>query len=144
MQKMTTLGGRIRAARGKRSQAAIARSIGVSRVSVTDWENDKTTEIKYDNFLKLSRELGVDPYELAFGRHIKNGNYADTVVNAYDMMPKVAKLQVLKCIEGQLALMAEHPEIYADTPGERRFYESLRDSIEAIKQAEEKRAERQK
>lgn len=61
------LGNRIKKARGKLSQEAVAKAVGVSRAAVSQWENGSTKDLKLTNFFELARLLKKNPEWLATG-----------------------------------------------------------------------------
>lgn len=66
---MDTLGTRIRQLREAKAltQPALAKMLGVTKSSVSQWETEATANIKLPVFLHLCRILGTDPYYLVFG-----------------------------------------------------------------------------
>lgn len=71
---MKKLNERITYARTKAgfSKAYIARSVGVSSPTVTDWESGKIKTIEAGNLLKLAQVLNVDPEWLQTGKESRN------------------------------------------------------------------------
>jgi len=63
------IGSRIREARERYhiTQAALAKKVGVSRISVTQWESGSTKGLKPRNLLAAARVLGVDVNWLVYG-----------------------------------------------------------------------------
>ena len=63
---MATLGQRITSARemAGMSQSELARAVGVSRSSVSQWENDQTKNLKLPNLFEIARVTGADIYWL--------------------------------------------------------------------------------
>jgi len=51
------LGDRIKKARGKLSQELVAKAVGVTRESVSQWENGTTKDLKIQNLFKLAKFL---------------------------------------------------------------------------------------
>ncbi len=68
---MTWVGHRIRQARERAdppmSQASLARAVGVSRVSVSQWEKGETRNLRHENLLRVARVLGVSVQWLLSG-----------------------------------------------------------------------------
>ena len=68
---MSTLAERIRGAReaaGIRYKSELARRVGVSSPTVTDWESGEINELKADNLFALCKVLNVRPEWLLSGR----------------------------------------------------------------------------
>lgn len=72
---METLGSRIKQLREAKAltQLALAKQLGVTKSSVSQWETESTANIKLPVFLRLCRILGTDPYYLVFGNDRQPG-----------------------------------------------------------------------
>jgi transcriptional regulator with XRE-family HTH domain len=72
-----TIGDRIRVLREARewTQDQLAKRLGVSRASVSQWERGETKNIKNLTFLKLVGELGTTAEYLLFGRDDPSGKW---------------------------------------------------------------------
>jgi DNA-binding XRE family transcriptional regulator len=68
-EPMETMGDRIRMLRHSKgwTQQELGDRIGVSKVSVYQWERGITSDIKLRTFLKLVEELGTNTHYLLFG-----------------------------------------------------------------------------
>lgn len=68
---MTLIGHRIRQARERvdppLSQASLAREVGVSRVSVSQWEKGEIRNLRHENLLRVAKALGVSVHWLLSG-----------------------------------------------------------------------------
>jgi DNA-binding XRE family transcriptional regulator len=66
---METMGDRIRLLRQSKSltQEQLGERVGVSKVSVSQWETGSTANIRLKTFLTLCEELGTSPQYLIFG-----------------------------------------------------------------------------
>jgi putative transcriptional regulator len=66
---METMGDRIRLLRQSKSltQEQLGDRVGVSKVSVSQWETGSTANIRLRTFLALCEELGTNPQYLIFG-----------------------------------------------------------------------------
>lgn len=64
-----TLGSRIKQLRQAKgyTQLELAKLVGVTKSSVSQWETGLSANIKLPEFLELCRILGTDPYYLVFG-----------------------------------------------------------------------------
>ena len=64
-----TMGGRIKENRLRLglTQEQLGKIVGVSKVAVSLWESDTTTDIRLQTFLKVCEALGCDPHYLIFG-----------------------------------------------------------------------------
>jgi transcriptional regulator with XRE-family HTH domain len=51
-----------------RSQADLARAIGVSRATVNDWKNGRTKNLRMENLFALADALGISARWLAIGK----------------------------------------------------------------------------
>lgn len=71
---METKGQRIQRLRKakKLSQAAVAKEVGVSRVSVTKWESGNTKNLVPEHLFKLARLLGVSAEMLDTGKYVRD------------------------------------------------------------------------
>lgn len=70
MARLTPLQNRLQSAltKSRLRKAALARRVGVSRSSVSDWFSGKTKALEGQNLTKAAEALGVDPHWLATGQ----------------------------------------------------------------------------
>lgn len=89
---MKTIGDRIRARRKelRLTQKDLSLKVGVSHVSISQWEKDETSP-RGDNLMKLSRALGCEP------EFILNGDKSESNVHAaavdFRMVPIISYVQ---------------------------------------------------
>ncbi|WP_423063863.1 helix-turn-helix domain-containing protein [Candidiatus Paracoxiella cheracis] len=53
------------------NQEGLAKKIGISRVAVSQWEDEKVQKISLDPFLRACAIFGVNPYHLRYGSDVK-------------------------------------------------------------------------
>ncbi len=77
---MQTIGDRIKALRNEKgwTQTQLGKKLGVSGVSVTNWEKGKN-ELRYDNAIQLARVLGTTHEYIMTGSHTITGKLNDLV-----------------------------------------------------------------
>lgn len=83
---MQTIGERIKALRDAHdwTQAELGAKIGVSGVSVTNWEKGYN-ELRYENAIKLARVLGTTHEYIMTGTHTKEGKLHDLFAQLNEM-----------------------------------------------------------
>jgi len=145
-----TIGDRIAAARERKrmSQSDVARGMHVTPQTVQQWEAGKTAPAR-KRMEKLAALLGVTPESIQFGntgelrasepraiyktKTVSDGAFIRTV---WENLPRAARAQVLACIEVQLKLMEDCPEMFATRDSERAMYKKLAVDIQRLKKAE--------
>lgn len=88
---MNALNERITSARvsAGMSKAALARAVGVSSPTVTDWESGKIKTIEAGNMSKLAAALGVTPDWLLYGKEpAQRQAISASVAAAYDIVDR--------------------------------------------------------
>ena len=53
------------------NQEVLAQKIGISRVAISQWEDEKVQKISLDPFLRACAIFNTNPYELRYGTNIK-------------------------------------------------------------------------
>lgn len=98
---MKKLNERITYARTKAgfSKAYIARSVGVSSPTVTDWESGKIKTIEAGNLLKLAQVLNVDPEWLQTGKESRNRVDAPVDISALINVATPTYMETLKILQ---------------------------------------------
>jgi transcriptional regulator with XRE-family HTH domain len=118
---MKTLNERIKHARtsAKLTQAYVARSVGVSTATASDWESGKIKRIESQNLLKLASLFKVSPTWLQFGT---GDMEAKTVIESEDALEvelrtyfsMLTNLQQKEIIDHARALWEENRLKYLD------------------------------
>ena len=145
-----SIGNRIIAARERKrmSQSDVARGMHVTPQTVQQWESGKTAPAR-KRVEKLAALLDVTPELLQFGHKdemtlaepsvsyiAKPGSDEAFIRTVWRNLPKPARAQVLACIEVQLKLMEDYPELFTTKDSERNMYKKLAADIPRLRRSE--------
>lgn len=114
--KNETVGERIQALRKakKLSQVALAKSVGVSNVAISQWERSET-EPKGDNLMSLSSALGCSPNHLLYGDPLDNNISYVSPYNPGNRYPVLSKVQAGAWAEAVEAYAIKEVDIWLES-----------------------------
>jgi SOS-response transcriptional repressor LexA len=114
--KNETVGERIQALRKakKLSQVALAKSVGVSNVAISQWERSET-EPKGDNLMSLSSALGCSPNHLLYGDPLDNNISYVSPYNPGSRYPVLSKVQAGAWAEAVEAYAIKEVDIWLES-----------------------------
>lgn len=122
MHDLTTIGGRLRAAREEAglNQSELARAVGVTRGAVSQWESGTVDNLRNQHLFAVCEAVGVNPKWLALGagdrhtRTVKKDELTDRWLAMLHGLPEEQARLILAMYEAKESSPSPTKEINGD------------------------------